>query len=68
MRSSKARWASRTIIATFKLSPVTDVDHTFAEWQAEFDAAPEREDALVEQIGRNVFAAGLAALKQRFSR
>lgn len=54
--------------ATFKLSPVTDVDHTFAEWQAEFDAAPESEDALVAQIGRNVFAAGLAALKQRFSR
>jgi hypothetical protein len=54
--------------ATFRLSPVTDVDHTFAEWDAEFDAAPEREDALVEQIGRNVFAAGLQALKQRFSR
>ena len=54
--------------ATFRLSPVTDVDHTFAEWDAEFDAAPEREDALVEQIERNVFAAGLQALKQRFSR
>jgi hypothetical protein len=54
--------------ATFKLAPVTDVDHTFAEWRAEFDAAPEREDALAVQIGRNVFAAGLAALKQRFSR
>jgi len=54
--------------ATFKLSPITDVDHTFAEWQAEFNALPEREDALIAQIGRNVFAAGLAALKQRFSR
>jgi len=54
--------------ATFKLSPITEIDHTFAEWQAEFDAAPEREDALVAQIGRNVFAAALAALKQRFSR
>jgi hypothetical protein len=54
--------------ATFRLSPVTDADHTFAEWDAEFDAAPEREDALVEQIERNVFAAGLRALKQRFSR
>jgi hypothetical protein len=54
--------------ASFRLSPVTDVDHSFAEWEAEFDAAPEREDALVQQIGRNVFAAGLQALKQRFSR
>lgn len=54
--------------ATFRLSPVTDADHTFAEWDAEFDAAPERQDALIEQIGRNVFAAGLQSLKQRFSR
>jgi Polyketide cyclase / dehydrase and lipid transport len=54
--------------AAFRLTPVTDADHTFAEWEAEFDAAPEREDALVQQIGRNVFAAGLQALKQRFSR
>ena len=54
--------------ATFKLSPITEVDHTFAEWQAEFDAAREREDELVAHIGRNVFAAGLAALKQRFAR
>jgi hypothetical protein len=54
--------------ATFRLSPITDVDHTFAEWQAEFDAAEDREDALIAQIGRNVFAAGLAALKSRFGR
>lgn len=54
--------------ATFRLSPVTDADHTFAEWDAEFDAAPERQASLVEQIGRNVFASGLQALKQRFSR
>jgi hypothetical protein len=54
--------------ATFKLSPITDADHSFAEWQAEFDAAAEREDALAAQIRRSLFAAGLAALKQRFSR
>ena len=55
-------------VATFRLVPVTETDHTFAEWTAEFDAAEEREDGLVQQIGRNVFAAGLAALKARFSR
>ena len=54
--------------ATFRLSPVTDGDHAFAEWTAEFDAPPDREDALVRQIGASVFAAGLQALKQRFSR
>ena len=55
-------------IATFRLIPVTDSDQTFAEWTAEFDAAPDREDGLVDSIGRNVFAAGLAALKARFNR
>jgi hypothetical protein len=55
-------------IATLRLIPVTEDDSAFAEWTAEFDAAPEREDGLVEDIGRNVFAAGLAALKSRFPR
>src|ERR1700729_4094175 len=55
-------------IATFRLIPITDVDHTFAEWTAEFDAVPEKEDGLVQSIGRNVFAAGLSALKARFAR
>ena len=55
-------------LATLRLIPVTESDHAFAEWSAEFDAAPEREDVLVDDIGRNVFAAGLNALKSRFSR
>jgi hypothetical protein len=55
-------------LATFRLSPVTDSDHTFAEWSAEFDAAPDREDGLVESIGRSVFGTGLGALKARFGR
>ena len=55
-------------LATLRLIPVTEGDHTFAEWSAEFDASPDREAALVEDIGRNVFAAGLGALKAKFSR
>ena len=55
-------------VATLRLIPVTETDHAFAEWSAEFDAAPEREDALAADIGTNVFAAGLAALKSRFAR
>jgi hypothetical protein len=55
-------------LATLRLIPVTEGDHTFAEWSAEFDAAPEREDALAADISRNVFAAGLSALKTQFSR
>src|SRR4051812_14281799 len=55
-------------LATLRLIPVTEGDQTFAEWSAEFDAAPEREAGLIDDIGRNVFAAGLNALKSRFSR
>ena len=55
-------------LATLRLIPVTESNHTFAEWSAEFDAAPEREAALIDDIGRNVFAAGLSALKTQFSR
>jgi len=53
-------------IATLSLTPVTDGNRTFAEWQAEFECAPERETALVEQIGNGVFKTALDALKRRF--
>jgi hypothetical protein len=53
-------------VATFRLSPVTDRDQTFAEWSAEFDCAPEREAELTRRIGDGVFAAGLQALQRRF--
>jgi hypothetical protein len=55
-------------IASLSLTPITDGNRTFAEWQADFDCAAEREAALVQQIGAGVFQAGLTALKQRFGR
>ncbi|HTR12598.1 MAG TPA: SRPBCC family protein [Roseiarcus sp.] len=55
-------------VSDFRLIPVTETDHTFAEWSAEFDAAPDKESGLAQHIGQNVFAAGLSALKARFSR
>lgn len=53
-------------IATLGLTPVTEGNQTFAFWQADFDCPPDREAALVAQIGQGVFQAGLSALKQRF--
>src|SRR6202163_4175964 len=47
-------------IAPLSLNPITETAHTFAEWRAECEAAPEREDELARHIGRNVFQAGLA--------
>jgi hypothetical protein len=54
-------------IATLRLIPVTDGDQTFVEWTAEFDAAPDREAQIADDIGRNVFVAGLASLKSLFA-
>jgi len=60
--------AVQNYIATLSLTPITDGNLTLAEWQAEFDCAPEREAALTHQIGTGVFQAGFSALKQRFGR
>ena len=53
-------------VATLKLTPITDGNRCFAEWSAEFDCPPEREDELVTLIGNGVFQGGFAALKERF--
>jgi Polyketide cyclase / dehydrase and lipid transport len=55
-------------IAKLALTPITDGNATFCEWEAEFDCAPEREAALIQQIGTGVFQAAFSALKKRFAR
>jgi hypothetical protein len=55
-------------VATLRLIPITDGDRSYVEWTAEFNCRPERERELTDQIGRNVFAAGLRALQARFGR
>jgi Polyketide cyclase / dehydrase and lipid transport len=55
-------------IATLALFPITDGNTTLATWKATFDAAPEREDALVRDISQNVFQTAFTALKSRFGR
>ena len=54
--------------ATLKLMPITDGDRTFAEWTAEFDCDPAREQELVDQIGTGVFQAGFDNLKRQAGR
>ena len=55
-------------VATLKLTPITDGDRTFAEWSAEFECAPGREQELADQIGQGVFQGGLAALNTLMTR
>ncbi len=58
----------RDYTATLKLTPITDGDRTFAEWTAEFDCEPVREQELVDQIGMGVFQAGFDNLKRQAGR
>ena len=53
-------------VATLKLTPVTDGNRCFAEWSAEFECAPGREQELTRLIGDGVFQGGLEALKRHF--
>ena len=52
-------------IATVKLIPITDGDRTFAEWTAEFDCEPGREQELADEIGNGVFQAAFDTLKRQ---
>jgi Polyketide cyclase / dehydrase and lipid transport len=53
-------------VATLKFVPVTDGNRCFAEWSAEFECAPGREQELTHSIGQGVFQAGFDALKRTF--
>lgn len=53
-------------VATLKLVPVTDGNRCFAEWSAEFECAPGREQELTQSIGQGVFQTGFDALKRTF--
>jgi hypothetical protein len=48
----------RNYVAGVRLHRVTEGNRTFAEWWADFEVVGADRDALVAQIGNNVFAAG----------
>jgi hypothetical protein len=52
-------------IAILSLTPITDGNVTLAQWQADFDCAPERENELIRQIGGDVFQSAFSALKRQ---
>jgi hypothetical protein len=54
-------------VAGLKLTPVTDGNHTFAEWTAEFETTPGSEQEMADQIGNGVFQAAFDALKQQLA-
>jgi uncharacterized protein YndB with AHSA1/START domain len=63
----KPAFPVRNYIATMRLMPVSDLGHTFCEWEATFDEGPGDEGRYEEIISRDVFGANWASLKARFS-
>lgn len=58
----KPAFPVKNYLATLRLMPVTHGDVTFAEWEADFDEAPEDAGKYVKIVSNDVFAANLASL------
>lgn len=52
----------RDYVAGVRLLRVTDGNRTFAEWWADFEVVGVDRDAMIAQIGNNVFAAGFRSV------
>jgi len=52
----------RGYVAGVRLHRVTQGNRTFAEWWADFEVVGADRDAVIAQIGNNVFAAGFSAV------
>ncbi|MEM9523475.1 MAG: SRPBCC family protein [Pseudomonadota bacterium] len=50
-------------VAHVRLTPVTDVDWTFWEWESRFDTPAGQQQALADMVGRDIFQAGFEAVR-----
>ena len=57
----------RGYVAGVRLHRVTHGNRTFAEWWADFEVVGADRDAMVAQIGNNVFAAGFRAVAAKLA-
>jgi hypothetical protein len=57
----------RDYVAGVRLQRITDGNRTFAEWWADFEVVGVDRDAMVAQIGNNVFAAGFRAVAAKLA-
>jgi uncharacterized protein YndB with AHSA1/START domain len=58
----KPAFPVKNYVATLRLYPVTHTEHTFAEWSATFDEAPEDEGKYERHISNAVFAVNFRSL------
>ena len=60
----KPAFPIRNYVATLRLYPVTQTDHTFAEWTATFDEGPGDEGKYERLVSKDVFTVNLASLSK----
>lgn len=54
-------------VAHVRLTPVTDQDWTFWEWQSSFDPPPDRKDELTELVADKIYQAGFEAIQTKLA-
>ncbi|RKT18539.1 polyketide cyclase/dehydrase/lipid transport protein [Streptomyces sp. 1114.5] len=52
--------------ATLRVTPITELNASFVEWNASYDVAAEHHKESTEQV-HGVFTSGLAALREHFA-
>ncbi|MEO0829615.1 MAG: SRPBCC family protein [Pseudomonadota bacterium] len=50
-------------VAHVRLTPITDTDATFWEWESRFDTPKGQESALAELVGENIYQSGFDAIR-----
>lgn len=51
-------------VAHCRLTPITDGNATFWEWESRFDTPAGREDELAAQVGDGIYSAGFEAIRE----
>ncbi|HLU56874.1 MAG TPA: SRPBCC family protein [Pseudonocardia sp.] len=57
----------RRYLATVRVAPVTATGEAFVEWWAEYDADAAEEERLSDFFANQVYAGGIAALRDHFA-
>jgi len=57
----------RGYVAGVRLHRITEGNRTFAEWWADFEVVGADRDAMIAQIGNNVFAVGFKAVASKLA-
>ncbi|MGH6762706.1 MAG: SRPBCC family protein [Phyllobacterium sp.] len=52
-------------VAHVRLTPVTDGDHTFWEWESRFDTPTGEEARLAKMVGEDIYEAGFEAVRDQ---